>query len=134
MLLSARVLRDVANVNSFDYADAFQFTEGDATVLYIQLCDMTVETAKEGFSPPGRRYMPAVAATLSVIIENIDTAKKITRSATQPFSQDASIWSIPILATDAIRGTSNLRLVLTESGVVTRGTVKNAISVQGQDC
>ena len=113
MLLSARILRDCVNVNSFEYADSAQFTKGDEVDVYIQLIDASLDTSSENFLPPGRRYMPATGATLQVVIENIDDAKKITRNATQPFT-DPSIWKISFFSTDAIEGTSNLRLTLTE--------------------
>lgn len=133
MLLSARVLNDVASVNSFEYASNVAWMEGDATTLYFQLIDASLDTDMAGFNPSGRRYMPATGATLSVQLQNIDDAKVVNRTATQPFAGDASIWSIQILATDALHGMPQMLLTLVEpdglSTKTTRGLVKNGIKI-----
>lgn len=130
MLLSARILRDCANVNSFEYTDSIRFTKGDVVDVYFQLIDSSLDTASENFIPPGRRYMPVVGATLSIVAESIDDTKKITRTATQPFSTDGSIWKVSFLSTDTISGTANLRMTLTEGTKVTRGLLKNAFRIE----
>jgi hypothetical protein len=130
MLLSARVLKDVANVNSFEFASSVSWTEGDALYLYFQLVDAGLDTDKD---PLGRRYMPPATSTLTVVLENIDDARKLTRTATQPFPEDASIWRVQILATDKIRGTPQMRLTLVEPGPkTTYGLMKDAIRIQSQ--
>jgi len=130
MLLSARILEDVASVNSFEYAAQANWTEGDSLTLYIQLIDASLNTSRQGFEPVGRRYMPPAGSTLVVKLENIDDSKVVTRNAVQPFPEDASIWAIPILPTDKVRGAPQMRLILTEPGPkVTTGIVKNAIKV-----
>lgn len=134
MLLSARMLAGVGNVNVYEYVDSVEFTQGDSTVIYFQLFDMSVSAKSDPHFDVGRRYIPVAGATLSITIENIDDAKKITRMATQPFAQDGSIWSISIASVDAVKGDATLRLTLTESAVVTRGSVRSAIKVYGDDC
>lgn len=129
MLLSARMLNDVASVNSFEYADQASWFEGDATYMYFQLIDASLDTDMKGFNPAGRRYMPPALTTLSVQIQNIDTAKVINRLATQPYPEDASIWRIQILATDAIHGAPQLLLTLTEPTRTLKGLVKNAVRI-----
>ena len=129
MKLSARALRDVQSVNSFRYANQIEYTEGDTLTVYFQLIDAGLDRADEGYNPAGRRFMPAAAAVLTVTIDSINSAKKITRTATQPFSQDPSIWGVSILSTDLIRGTSPLRLSLNESGKITSGMVNNFFMV-----
>lgn len=129
MLLSARFLNDVANVNSFEYAQVGQFTEGEATSIYFQLIDASLDGALKGFAPAGRRYIPATGATLSVVVNSIDDGKKITRVATNPFPDDRSIWKLDFLATDTISGTASLQLTLTEGAVVRKGLVKNGLRI-----
>ena len=46
--------------------------------------------------------------------------------ATQPFTQDASIWRVDVMATDTVKGTVNAKLLLTE-GVVARRAVLPAV-------
>ncbi len=130
MQLSARPLIDVSGVNSFTITDQIKFSEGDATTIYFQLIDASLDTVGKGFNPAGRRYMPVSGATLSVDVDNIDDAKKITRSATQPYTLDPSIWAVTILSTDDIgAGTISIKLTLTQSGVVTRGVAMGIIGV-----
>jgi len=129
MLLSARFLNDVANVNSFEYAQVGQFTEGEASSVYFQLIDASVDGALKGFSPAGRRYIPATGATLSVVVNSIDDSVKITRAATNPFPDDRSIWKLDFLSTDKITGTASLQLTLTEGAVIRKGLVKNGLRI-----
>lgn len=129
MLLSARLLNDVASVNSWEPAEVAEFTAGDTVDVYFVLIDSSLDKAIQGFSPAGRRYVPATGATMSVTVESVDDSQAITRLATQPFPQDGSIWKLSILSTDTISGTANLRLRLTEGGVVKTGLVKNALRI-----
>jgi hypothetical protein len=140
MLLSARPLDNVANVNIFTYVDVLRFTEGDVPTLYIQLVDLSQDRLGEGFKPTGRRYIPAitgtdpdfVAPTLEITISSIDDAKKIIRFATQPYSQDGSIWALTLFDTDKLRGTADMLLKLTEGTKVTRGVLRQALAVEPQ--
>lgn len=118
MLLSGRVLTDVASVNNFGYGEVFEFTEGDTISLNFQLIDVSVD---KDLRPPGRRFIPAAGATLQAVVHNLSAAKTITRFATQPFAQDGSIWRLDILPTDIIKGTGSIKLTLNESGKITTG-------------
>lgn len=135
MLLSGRVLDNVSGVNSFSYTDCVKFTEGDVITIYFQLVDLNKDTASEGFIHPGRRYCPASGATLSVSLVSYDDDKTITRSASKAYStSDTSIWYISLLATDQISGSFDIKLTLTESTVVTRGVIHNAIRANPVQC
>lgn len=129
MLLSARLLNNAVSVNSFEQVPRLVFGEGDAPAVFFQLIDKTLDRHEQGYVPAGRRYVPAVDATLSVILDNLDDARKVTRAASQPFAQDPSIWKVQLLSTDTVRGTINLKLTLTEGSVVTHGFVPAAIGV-----
>lgn len=130
MVLGARILNDVAGVNSYGYTDSARSTEGNAYDLYIQLVDESVDPASDGFWPSGRRYMPVSGASLQVTVGFIDDAKKIIRACTQPFAQDPSIWKLSVLSTDHWRGSADLKLKLTEGSVVTYGFVRLALSIE----
>lgn len=131
MLLSARPLKDVATVNSFEVDSSVDWTEGDTLTLYFQLIDASLDVSSQGFNPAGRRFCPPATSTLTVTLENIDDARKLVRTASQPFPEDLSIWSIPILVTDKVRGTPQMRLTLTMPGAkVVYGVVKNLFRVQ----
>lgn len=129
------MLDGVASVNSFNYVERFEFTEGDTARLYFQLIDASQDRTAQGWKPTGRRYMPAVGATLQVSLDNIDDDKKVTRAAVQAYpTSDPSIWYVNVLATDKVRGTVNLLLQLTESGIVKFGRLDAAASVANQGC
>jgi hypothetical protein len=133
MHLSARILENVSGVNSFDYANQATFTEGDTPTIYFQLVDLAKNKASEGFVPAGCRYVPEADATLTITLDHVDSARKITRAATQPFANDPSIWSFVILTTDKLRGTVNMKLALSEDGKVTNGLKQAALGVETLD-
>lgn len=135
MLLGARLLNDVQNVNSYDAADVVEFTVGDPITVYLQLMDMSVDKASERFNPPGRRYVPASGATLQCVVEAMDANKAITRYALMSFpADDRSIWGLQFLGTDKIQGTANIRFTLTEGSVVRSGVIKCAVRIQPNSC
>lgn len=130
MQLGLRMLDNVASVNFFNYADQVSFMAGDTVTVYFQLIDLSQDRLERGYFPGGRRFVPAVGATLTVTVDNIDDAIKVAnRVATQPFANDASIWSFSVTAADSIQGTCALRIVLNQSGTVTRGAKEAAVLI-----
>lgn len=130
MLLSARMMDNVASVNAFNQVNQIRFGQGDALSFYFQLVDANLDRPEQGYSPAGRRYVPLAGATMSVVLDNIDDARKVTRTATQPFAQDPSIWMVQLLSTDTVRGTTNMKMTLTEGTKVTHGYVPACIRVE----
>lgn len=118
MKLSARPLIDCQGVNDFIPSEQLEMAAGDSPTFYFQLIDLEKNLAAHGWSPPGMRYVPvstATAPTLVVTFVNIDDAKQFSRFASQPYAQDASIWSVGLLATDPLAGTVSIKCVLTEN-------------------
>lgn len=133
MFLSARMLNSVVNVNSFDYADSVEFSQGDTIDCYFQLIDASKDKPIQNWKPAGRRFMPASGATLSVRVDNIDDNVAIQRSAVQAFpTSDPSIWKVSIVGSDVIRGTCALVLDLNQGGVHTHARVEGAIMISNQ--
>jgi hypothetical protein len=128
-MLSVRILDAVSSVNAFEAATEIRASKGDAFTLYFQLIDDAKWRESAGFSPGGLRYMPNAGATLLVTFLNIDTALQFSRSATQPFANDTSIWSVQILSTDVIDSTCNLKFTLTEGAVSRTFAYKAAVLV-----
>ncbi len=130
MLLSARILSPLANVNDFDYAQVHQMTAGEASDIYFQLIDAGRNPPTAYFFPFGLRYMPATGATLQCTLASINDAQTVIRYATQPYpTQDPSIWKLSVLPTDQIGGTFALKLSLNEGGVVKKGVLQQAVSI-----
>lgn len=114
MLLSLRFLLDVGNVNQFRFTQQIEFSADDSQNLYFQLVDLSVDRADESYNPPGRRYVPAATSTLSVEFLSVECQKVVIRSAVQPFTQDPSIWMVPILGSDPLQGTIIMKVKLQE--------------------
>lgn len=130
MLLTAKMLHNVAGVNSFSPTDALRFTEGDNTPLTFILMDATLDDG-------GRRYVPPAGTTLQVTLFNVDDDIQIIRAASQPFSGDLSMWRLALLTTDIIRGTVTMGLRLTEpdgaGSKVIYGRLENALRVDSSE-
>jgi hypothetical protein len=114
MLLSIDFLVDVGGVNNYDYTTQLELNSGDTQTIYFQLTDLSIDKAENGYNPPGRRYMPALTSTLSVEFLSVECGKSVIRAGTQPFSQDGSIWAVPILGTDPLQGTIVMKVKLVE--------------------
>lgn len=129
-LLGARFLVGAGTVNSFRFATEIRAFQGDAFNLDLQLIDRGQLTASEGYHPAGLRYCPQAGSTLSIKFKSIDSAKEFSRSASQPFAGlDASVWRVPVLATDPLLGTVNLTATLTEGGVTRTFSIPAGILV-----
>jgi hypothetical protein len=129
MLLTARILADVADVNHWTAADVAESVEGSTLDLYFQTVDGSVERHNV---PAGRRYIPAAGALLEVTIETINTAKRVVRAATNPFPEDKSIFKLSLTPADGLVGTFSLKLKLVEGAKTSYGVLKQAISIRPQ--
>lgn len=128
MLLSARFLSGVASVNLYEVTHPLEMSAGDPVTVFLQLVDASLDRSGDF---PGRRYVPAAGSTLQVVLVNVDGSKSITKNASQPYpTSDPSIWTFSIAASDAVRGTVTVQLVLTEGSVVRRGLLPAAIRVR----
>lgn len=132
MLLSARLLDGVLDVNHFETVAVVEFYQGTGPDIYLQLVN---KGADQENVPPGRRYVPAANSALEVTITNVDPALTVVADATQPFAEDGSIWKVandPQNEVDltALLGTYSLKLKLTEGTKVTYGFVNMALNVK----
>jgi hypothetical protein len=128
MLLAARFLADVADVNGYRYVDSVQAYEGDPQTVHLQLVDASADP-QGGHGPVGRRYCPPAGTTLEVTVESLETAKTYAKAASQPFS-DPSIWRFTVAASDSVRGTVTLRLKLVEPSRTLRSVLPAAMKVR----
>jgi len=134
MLLSARIIKNLRDVNTFDYDTDYRFVSGNPGVVTFQLIDVDKDRARDGYHPPGRRYVPANDAELIVTIKSIDNDRTIERNAVQPYpNQDPSIWQLPIASTDNILGTCTLFLALTQNGETIRGVANKVLVAYPKD-
>lgn len=132
MDLYCRFWDNVAGPNSYRPQQQLSFTEGGSRPIYIQLIDQSQDTQAEGFSPPGRRYVPQAGATLRATLLSLDQAIQAQKTATQPFPGDASVWKIDTYPSDKLRGTVSLRLELAEGSAITYALVQAALLVRSK--
>lgn len=125
MYLTGTILKNVQSVNSFQRSTEVNVRQGNPSTIYFQLGD------KDQVNALGEplRYMPASGATVTVSISSINSALSVTKTATQPYATDTSIWSISILSTDVLT-TGNLIFTLTEGATVRSAAILSAIVVE----
>jgi phage tail sheath gpL-like len=69
--------------------------------------------------------------TLAVKFMNINDATAFTRYAYNPFPGDLSIWAVPLLQTDPLKGTPSVQFTLIDQASTFVFTLHNALRVQG---
>ena len=128
MRLNAKILKNVADVNNWQYANQASIQEGQVNEIYLQLVDYDkVPGSDKSTALPDSplRYMPQAGASLTA---RIPSAQDFEVNASQPYANDTSIWKISLLSTQ-IPKSGNFKLKLTEGGADKQILVKNAIAV-----
>jgi len=122
MKLSAKFLINVADVNNFQYADQWDIAEGSAYRLHFQIIDKLKDDL---------RYMSQATLIDSVTVKflNIEETEEITKTATQAFADDKSIWYIDLLATE-VPNSGSVEFSITEDGVERKFKVSQAVVVE----
>lgn len=126
------MLNGLQNVNAFCYTPQVTLNQGDTALIAFQLTDASINTALKGFNPPGLRFMPAVGATMTATLTNLDEGLAINaRPCAQPYpTQDPSIWTLPLQASDMIVGTCDLIITLVQNGIVSSARIPAAVLIQ----
>ena len=120
MKLSAKFLKNVVNVNTFQYVTQWDISEGSAQKLFFQIIDKHKEDL---------RYIPQDAPfVVKVTFLSIDDDAIIEKTAVQSFTDDKSIWEIELLATE-VPNTGSAKFSLSENGVEAKFKVEQAIVV-----
>ena len=122
MKLSAKFLKNVENINNFQYASQWDIAEGSAQTLYFQIIDKLKDDL---------RYISQATITDSVTVTflSIDDNSEIVKIATQPWPDDKSIWRIN-LAVDEVPNSGAVKFSITEDGVTKTFRVSQAIVVE----
>ena len=120
MKLSAKFLKNVANINCFEYVSQWDIAEGSAQRLYFQIVDRHKDDL---------RYISgATVYTVSLEFPSIDDNVTITKSATQAYADDKSIWYIDLLASE-VPNSGAVKFTLVEDGATINFKVGQAIVV-----
>lgn len=121
MRLSCKFLKNVADVNNFQYADQWDIAEGSAQELYFQVIDKNKEDL--------RYISQAGSFDIDVTFLDIDTDAEIVITATKPFADDKSIFKVD-LTVDQVPNSGAVKFALTEDGVTKTFKVDQAIVVE----
>lgn len=134
MRLGIKILNSDATINSFKQLPMLKIAQGETVNLVFQLVDIDQNL----------RFIPSPGSTVQVsvprnplaipdptfITNRITVDYSINRAAVQLFSQDASIWMIPLAATDTKNMTSsNINVTVNDGSSVKIATFTQAIKI-----
>jgi hypothetical protein len=132
MRLNAKILKNVAGVNNWQYVNQATIQEGQINEIYLQLVDYdkTPGVEKSSVLPDfPLRYIPqGTTIALEASFPSIDDAAVFAVAGTQPFADDKSIWKFT-LTSSQIPKSGNFKLKLTEDGADRQILVRNSIIV-----
>lgn len=135
MRISARMLKNVVDVNHWQHSNQAYIAEGQPNDFYIQIIDLDWSTKispeqSAAFPQFPIRYI-SLADDIAVVASflDIDSDEEFQVSATQAFPQDRSIWKFT-LTSDQIPNAGNVRITVTEDAIEKSFIVQNAISVE----
>lgn len=121
MRLSAKPIKNFANINQFDYSTEWAIRKDEPNTLYFQLVDLDQE---------GLRYLPTdVAYSVQVTFPALNATNTLVKTATQVDALDRSIWRVSLLSTD-VPASGNVQVALTEAGVTRRLVILDGIAVE----
>lgn len=125
MKLGVRVLNSNSTLNNLMHLNQIEVSPGETATVIMQLVDLTTVSESNRI---GNRYMPATGATLSVTIQSNNSANVLTKVASQPFAQDASVWQITLNATETAQiGAMDLLVTLTEGASIKKANGKQTL-------
>lgn len=135
MRISAKTLKNVENVNFWQYTSQVYANEGQANSLFIQLVDLDKpleENPKNLVNPsfPLRYISTASVLAVSATFESIDDSQEFVIVGSQPFAGDKSIWKFDLSASQT-PNSGSIKITITEDGVAKSFIVNQAISVIG---
>lgn len=124
MRLSAKSLKNVENLNTFQYTNQWIVRQdgnsGEEQSLYFQLVDLDKD---------GIRYMPEVGAVVVVTFPDLDQTVQAVKTAVNPFAEDRSIFRIDLTVLDII-ASGNVKFQITEGSKVKKFSVTNMVTVE----
>lgn len=136
MRLSAKIIKNVSNVNHWIYADSAYIQEGQINEFYFQLVDLdkTHPAEKSEILPHfPLRYMPqGTVVTVAVTFPDLNPDNEFTVTASQPFTDDKSIYKITLASTQT-PNSGTIQISLIEDGVEKVFKVSNALQVELQN-
>ena len=132
MRLNAKILKNVADVNNWQYSSQASVQEGQSNDVYVQIVDLDkVPGSDKSVVLPENplRYMAqGTVVTASATFPSIDTAQEFSVIGSQPFADDKSIWKFSLTSSQLPKA-GNFKIKITEDGNDKNILVKNGMSV-----
>jgi hypothetical protein len=119
-------LINVTDVNHWSVQTQWTIYQQNQYQLFLQIQDIdqpngfTQDFSSQPRNPLCLRYMPSAGSTLTLTINDLNSANVVTPICSQPFSNDTSIWSFNLSASQ----TANL-----SGGTITATFVDGLTSV-----
>lgn len=134
MRLGAKILKNVVNINYWDYSDEAHVFESQANNIYIQIVDLdkspVLEQKSVAFPEFPMRYISTASAiSVEAIFDSIDDDEQFTVTATQPFADDKSIWQFSLTNTQLPKS-GNFQIKITEDGTERTFLITNGIKAE----
>lgn len=134
MRLSAKILKNVNHVNSWQYVSQAFMQEGQANILWLQLVDLDLSTPiaaeKSPANPehPIRYISQATTTSATAFFDALETDTQFTIAGTQPFASDKSIFKFDLTSLQ-VPNSGNLKVTIIEDGISRSFVVRSAISI-----
>ena len=132
MRLSAKILKNISNINAWEYTSSAFIQEGQANDIYIQLVDLNRSVSPEKSSAfpehPIRYISQATAVVVTAIFDSVDDALEFEIIGTQPFADDGSIFKFTLTSAQT-PSAGNLKIEISEDAAIKTFIVKGAISI-----
>jgi len=124
MRLYANTLKNYTDINNFYVSSEWHVREAEETTLHFRIVDLDRD---------GLRYISkGTVVTATVRFLSIDDAEEFELTATNPDSDDKSVWSITIPA-DKTPSSGNFVVSLTEDGTTKSFAVLQGIVTESVD-
>lgn len=135
MRLSAKILKNVIDINHFQQANQAMLVEGQINEIYVQLVDMdwstkaSPEQSSAFIQYPIRYISQATVFEATANFLSIDDDEAFSVIGTQPFADDKSIVKFSLSDTQ-LPNAGNMTITISEDGVERTIFVQNALNVE----
>lgn len=120
MRLDIKMLDPTSTLNDIEYINELEIYPGETTTVMFQIVNKS----------NGIRYIPDSGAIVTAKLYSVNDVNNITKTATNPFVDDRSIWSFSLNAieTQKMAGV-NMELTITEGTQIKKIWAQSVIIV-----
>lgn len=120
MRLDIKMLDPTSTLNDIEYINELEVYPGETTTVMFQIVNKS----------NGIRYIPDSGAIVTVKLYSVNDVNNITKTATNPFVDDRSIWSFNLNAVETQKMAGvNMELTITEGTQIKKIWAQSVIIV-----